>query len=231
MGYDKQTWVDGPGGGTPINATRLQHFEDGLDAAADVADSALAGLAGKSATGHTHTSPSITDFTEAVQDIIGAAIVAGPNVTAVYNDTTGTITISGTGGGGGGTVDDEGVRDTIAAALVAGSGIGIVVDDVANTITISSTTATHSHLAANVSFVPSGTISAANVQTAIEQAAATSDTMTIIYASGAYPATVNGQSVNTPPSTVRMRQFFGPVQPSVSGVVGVLDIYRYADLT
>lgn len=47
----------------------------------------------------TQTASTISDLTEAVQDIVGAAIVAGTNVTINYNDTTGQITISATGGG------------------------------------------------------------------------------------------------------------------------------------
>ncbi len=31
--YAKQTWVDGLGGGTPVNATRLTHMEQGIGAA------------------------------------------------------------------------------------------------------------------------------------------------------------------------------------------------------
>ena len=32
MAYNKTTWVDGPAGGTPINATNLQNIEDGIEA-------------------------------------------------------------------------------------------------------------------------------------------------------------------------------------------------------
>lgn len=42
--------------------------------------------------------------TEEVQDIVGAMVVAGTNVTVNYNDAAGTITISSTGGGGGASV-------------------------------------------------------------------------------------------------------------------------------
>lgn len=38
MPYDKQTWVDGVAGGTPITADRLDHIEDGVDAATATAD-------------------------------------------------------------------------------------------------------------------------------------------------------------------------------------------------
>lgn len=32
MAYNKTTWVDGPAGGTPINAANLQKIEDGIEA-------------------------------------------------------------------------------------------------------------------------------------------------------------------------------------------------------
>ncbi len=38
MAYDKQTWVDGEGGETPLSASRLNHMELGLEAAAADAD-------------------------------------------------------------------------------------------------------------------------------------------------------------------------------------------------
>lgn len=56
------------------------------------------GLAAKANTSHTHTAASITDFTETTQDIMGAAIVGGTNVTVNYDDTVGTVTIAAAGG-------------------------------------------------------------------------------------------------------------------------------------
>lgn len=47
----------------------------------------------------TQTSGTIIDFTEASQDIIGASVVAGTNITVSYNDGTGLTTIASTGGG------------------------------------------------------------------------------------------------------------------------------------
>lgn len=47
MAYTKQTWTDLPSKTTPINASRLNHIEDGIFAAAQVADTANAGLANK----------------------------------------------------------------------------------------------------------------------------------------------------------------------------------------
>ena len=86
----------------------------------------------------TLTSAQISDLTEAVQDIVGAFIVAGTNVTVTYDDTANTFTINATAGGGGST-DPEIVRDVIGAAMVAGSGVQITVNDAGDTITIAST--------------------------------------------------------------------------------------------
>lgn len=59
MAYEKQIWENGPVGGTPISASRLNHIEDGIkdnsDAIADIAE--IAGLTGPTGstgvTGHT----------------------------------------------------------------------------------------------------------------------------------------------------------------------------------
>jgi len=52
------------------------------------------------AASHTHTSANITDFQEAVEDRIGAALLAGTNVTVSYDDATGRTTINSTASGG-----------------------------------------------------------------------------------------------------------------------------------
>lgn len=78
-GADK-TKLDGIASGATANATDAQ-------------------LRDRSTHTGTQTASTISDLTEAVQDIAGAAIVAGTNVTVNYNDTTGQITISATGGG------------------------------------------------------------------------------------------------------------------------------------
>ena len=51
---------------------------------------------GKSDIGHSHTSGDITDFSEAAQDAVGNIISGVGSVTVSYNDSLGTITISGT---------------------------------------------------------------------------------------------------------------------------------------
>lgn len=57
------------------------------------------GNAAYSALGHTHTAANITDFAEAVDDRVGALLVAGTNVTLNYDDTANTLTINSSGGG------------------------------------------------------------------------------------------------------------------------------------
>jgi len=111
----------------PEHAVRKDYTDAGLTAA-------------KNRANHTGTQPSstISDLTEAVQDIVGNFIVAGTNCTVTYDDAGNTFTINATASGGG-TTDPEVVRDTIGAALVAGTGIQIVVNDAGDTITISST--------------------------------------------------------------------------------------------
>lgn len=57
-------------------------------------------LAGKAPTSHTHVSTAITDFQEAVEDLVGTSVIAGSNVTVTYNDTTGKTTVNATASGG-----------------------------------------------------------------------------------------------------------------------------------
>lgn len=66
---------------------------------------------------------------EGIRDTIGAALVAGNNMTVTVDDGANTITLAAT-------TNSETIRDTIGAALVAGVGVAITVDDAGNTITI-----------------------------------------------------------------------------------------------
>jgi hypothetical protein len=56
--YDKQDWADGLLGGTPITAARLDHIEDGIEAAHTLAEAASSAV-------HTHVSADVTDATDA----------------------------------------------------------------------------------------------------------------------------------------------------------------------
>lgn len=67
----------------------------GFDAAVDARITA-ANLAPLS---HTHAAADVTDFAEAVDDRVAALLTAGSNITLVYNDGAGTLTIASTGGG------------------------------------------------------------------------------------------------------------------------------------
>jgi hypothetical protein len=74
---------------------------------------------------------------EAVRDTIGAALVAGSNITITVNDAGDTITIAATGGS---SFTAEDARDAIGAALVAGANVTITVNDAGDTITIAAAT-------------------------------------------------------------------------------------------
>lgn len=80
---------------------------------------------------------STADIDERARDAVGAALVAGENITITPNDAGDTLTITAAGGSVGYT--DEDARDAIGAALVGGAGVTITPNDGANTITVSST--------------------------------------------------------------------------------------------
>ena len=49
---------------------------------------------------HTHTASQISDFSEAVDDRVGALLVAGSGVTLTYDDGANSLTVAASGGGG-----------------------------------------------------------------------------------------------------------------------------------
>lgn len=87
----------GTGDPTDLTATQARTVLNVADGAtANSSDATL--LARANHTG-TQLSSTISDFAEAVQDVAGAAIVAGTNILVTYNDGAGTITIDNTAAG------------------------------------------------------------------------------------------------------------------------------------
>lgn len=82
-----------PGDATSYSRGNHRHGTPGLPTPAAI---------GAAASSHTHISSQVTDLTEAVQDIVGAFIVPGTNITKTYDDAANTLTIDAAGGGGGG---------------------------------------------------------------------------------------------------------------------------------
>ena len=127
--------VDKAAGGQAIvaDATASNHAASkGQLDAASTADRSRANHTGQ------QTSATISDFTEAVQDAVGALLGAGDNVIVNYDDANNTLTISAVGGGTGGlTVED--VRDAIGVAMVGVGAIAVTYNDALDTITISTT--------------------------------------------------------------------------------------------
>ena len=82
---------------------------------------------GAASSSHTHASSAITDFAEAVQDVVAAFSVAGTGILKVYDDAGNTLTWS---------ADPEYIRDTIGTALQSATGITVTPNDGADTIAI-----------------------------------------------------------------------------------------------
>jgi hypothetical protein len=98
----------------------------------------------------------VSDFTESVQDVVGALIAAGTNVTVSYDDGAGTLTIAATVPSHAHAPSDitslsEAIDDRVWGLLVAGSNITLSYDDVANTLTITSSLPSHTHNSTDVS--------------------------------------------------------------------------------
>lgn len=89
------TWTAGYQGYTTTEASKLA----GIAAGATVNSSDATLLARANHTG-TQTASTISDFSEAVDDRVGALLVAGTNVTLNYNDVANSLTINASASGG-----------------------------------------------------------------------------------------------------------------------------------
>jgi hypothetical protein len=122
---------------------------------------------------------------------------------------------------------------TARAAIGAGTGNGT------SNLTLGTTAGTaaagnHVHAASAITFTPTSTITATDVQGAIAQAATLGGSggagsggiLVVKYAAGAYPV-----QPASPPAGTTVRMFYGPTQYIGPTWSGVLDIYTYAALT
>ena len=98
---------------------------------------------------------------EQVMDQVAGMLVAGTNISLVYDDPGNKLTISSTVA-----FDAEAVDDRVANLLVAGTNVSLVYDDAGNKLTINGTGAGN---AAGITFPPSGNISASNVELALKE--------------------------------------------------------------
>ena len=83
---------------------------------------------------------------EQVQDLVAAMFQSGTHTNAVisYDDASGTISVSASGGGTGGGLTQEQVEDIVGSLVqVQGTGISVVYDDAGNVLTISLTGETY----------------------------------------------------------------------------------------
>lgn len=131
--------LDKTADGTRLAMTSAERTKLAGVAAGSTANATNAELRDRATHTGTQTSASISDLTEAVQDIVGAFFGAGTGATVTYNDAANTITVSATG-----STDPEVIRDTLGVALVGVGNITVTVNDASDTITISSTATTNS---------------------------------------------------------------------------------------
>jgi hypothetical protein len=107
-------------------AVGLGSVDNTSDVNKPVSTATALALAGKAASAHGHISADVSDFSEAVDDRVGALLVAGVNVTLTYNDAGNQLTIAAAGGAGGSvlsgaatiTMDSDPFNDTEVVAAV-----------------------------------------------------------------------------------------------------------------
>lgn len=126
------TWVKVAGAVPPAHHTT--HENGGAD------EISVAGLSGvladpQTPASHTHSSADLTDFAEAVEDKIGAKVVAGTGISVSYNDTTGETTITNSSPDTGSPASTEDIQDVVGAMATDSSEIDFTYNDGAATLT------------------------------------------------------------------------------------------------
>lgn len=118
------TWVQLTGPGITPAGHAASHENAGSD---EIDVTGLSGLLADPQTPdtHTHSSSDITDFAEAVEDKIGAKVIAGSGISVSYNDGTGETTVTNTAtGGSGGFGDVVGQSSSVDSEIALFSGTG-----------------------------------------------------------------------------------------------------------
>jgi hypothetical protein len=202
MAYDRQTWVLGEGGGTPLSATRMNHLEEGVEDAHTAID-ALAEA------DHTHTSADITDAT--ALNVVD---------TIVTRDATGSIAVTAVSGLSEATGNTQAVpKFQMDAALAAVAGTahthdtGDITDITATGVSLVS--AVDADAARNALDTPSTTEVTAEIGAAIATERAEIDTD--VAAAQAAANTYTDTAVDEAPIVKVHDGSSWPVRPDTSG--------------
>lgn len=188
---------------------------------------------------HTHVATDITNFDEAVEDIIGARLTAGTNITISYDDVTGETTINSTAGSGGvidwtdvqnkpatfapaahnqtaSTITDlqEVVEDYIGSSIVAGGGVSVAYNDTTGKTTITATGGGGGGGAPDFVAVFGGVANGVTSNDAAFNAAEASAYKRIYLPEGRYWSTKNANQLT--------KTYFGPGELFLSSGTGVI---------
>lgn len=87
MSYSKQSWANESAGGTPISAERLNHLEDGIDSATNVAEAAATAITSHQVAANPHPQYADPAF---MQGVIASSVTGteGVNVSSASGTTT-----------------------------------------------------------------------------------------------------------------------------------------------
>ena len=103
----------------------------------------------------TQTASTISDFTEATQDVVGSSVVAGANVTVTYDDSTGLTTVAASSGTSLPVVRAITANETLALANINSFGVNSTTSNYTSTIPAQAAVAWTAD--AELHFLPSNT--------------------------------------------------------------------------